>query len=70
MGSGADRMIILPASRVLNRDIHTRGYKAALTALSNGFIGFIHIFSNLSMRQSYNLYKKAQSFGFELIPHP
>jgi hypothetical protein len=48
VGPCADRVIILPVSAVLNRDIHTRGYKAALTALSNGFLVDIYDYTGSS----------------------
>nr|ACZ26228.1 SxtE [Microseira wollei] len=48
VGPCADRVIILPASGVLNRDIHARGYKAVLTALSNGFLVDIYDYTGSS----------------------
>jgi hypothetical protein len=48
LGPCADRVIILPASGVLNRDIHARGYKAVLTALSNDFLVDIYDYTGSS----------------------
>ncbi|EFA72780.1 sxtE [Raphidiopsis brookii D9] len=47
-GPCADRVIILPTSGVINRDIHMRGYEAALTALSNGFLVDIYDYTGSS----------------------
>ncbi len=48
VGPCADKVIILPASGVLNRDIHVHGYKAVLTALSNGFLVDIYDYTGSS----------------------
>ncbi|MEH1846561.1 MAG: DUF5992 family protein [Nostoc sp.] len=47
-GPCINQIIIFPASGVLNREIHSRGYQAALTALTQGYTVSIYDYSGTS----------------------